>query len=126
MKIFSFFTCLLFLLAIPSFAEPGPIEKIVNLLQQAKDSPNPLPLLEQAKQHMNKYNPAPNQNKETLAGRGPKKQAAASVEAHEMKGRAEKALHEAIEAAKSGSPDLKSKIDAAIAEVHHTGSEKHL
>src|SRR4051812_10972709 len=102
MKTFSLLAVCVALLTLPAAAEPGKIENIVDLLQKAKESANPLPLLEKAKKEMNDYKPGPNRNKETLAGRGAKKQAAASVEAGEMKHMAEKALHEAIEAAKEG------------------------
>ena len=119
--------CGFVLVVSPVFGnEPPAIDKIVSKLQEAKASTAPLPLLEKAKEELNKYHPAPSEAKETLAGRGPKKKAAANVEAHEMKGRAEKALQEAIEAAKSGAANVGEKIDAAIAEVHHVGNEKHL
>lgn len=103
-------------------AEAPRIEHVVDLLQQAKASDKPLPLLEQAHKALKEFNPA-NGMKATAAGIGAKRQANNSIAAHEHKQRAMKAIGEAIELAKQGG-NAKPKIDSAIALTHQAGDLK--
>lgn len=103
-------------------AEAPRIEHVIDLLQQAKASDKPLPLLEQARKTLKEFNPT-NGTKATAAGIGAKKQANNALAAHEHKQRAMKAISEAIELAQQGG-NAKPKIDSAIALTHQAGDLK--
>jgi hypothetical protein len=107
-----------------ALAEPQKVENVVDLLQQAKDSASPIPLLEKAREQMKHYDAGPNHLKQNAAGVGKKAQAAEEIKGRELKHRAMEYINDAIELAKKGEKAT-SKIDAAIAEVHHTGTLKH-
>jgi hypothetical protein len=113
---------LLFLSA--ALAEPPKVEHVVDLLQKAKESTSPLPLLENAKKAWKHFDAGPNHLKATAAGVGAQAQAAQELKGRELKHRAMEYIDEAIELAKKGEKPT-SKIDAAIAEVHHSGTLKH-
>src|SRR5260221_14663655 len=114
------------LVAMPAVtrAEPPKIEHIIELLQKAKDSDKPVPLLEEAHKILKEFKPEPNGNKATAAGIHARHQAGNAVAAEEHKHQAMKALNEAIEVAKNGG-DAKSKIESAVAYVHQAGELKH-
>src|SRR6266853_840870 len=113
------------LVAVPTLsrAEPPKIQKIVDLLHQAKDSDKPVPMLEEAHKILKDFKPEPNGNKETVAHIGARHQAGNALAAEEHKHRAMKELNEAIEVAKNGG-DAKSKIESTIAYVHQAGELK--
>jgi hypothetical protein len=111
-----------FLAPATVLAEAPKIDHAIDLLQQAKTSDKPLPLLEQARKTLKDFNPV-NGTKATAAGIGAKKQANNSIAAHEHKQRAMHAIEEAIETAKGGA-DAKSKIDSAITLTHRAGDFK--
>lgn len=118
-----------FLIAALSLAQfaygEGRVEDVVSKLQEAKGATDPVPILEKAKEELKKVHPGPNGTKEVAAGIGPRKRAAIKLGAEEIKHHANEAIDRAIEAAKAGNTaDLPSKIDAAIAEVHHVENEK--
>lgn len=121
---------LLALLAAPllfittALAEPPKVEHVVDLLQKAKESTSPLPLLQKAKEQWKHFDAGPNHLKATVAGVGERAQAAQELKAREYKHRAMEHLNDAIELAKKGEKP-NSKIDAAIAEIHHSGTFKH-
>jgi len=126
-------------------AEPGKIEKTIDLLHQAETAADPLPLLEKAKEELKNFNPRPNQEA-LIAGKhvGPRKVAGVDLGATKHKKEAMEALDEAIAAAKSGAGkpvapnsttlgssmdapvgDFKSKVENVIAKVHMAGEAKH-
>lgn len=121
---------LLALLASPllflgsALAEPPKVEQVVDLLQKAKESTSPLPLLQKAREAWKHFDAGPNHLKATAAGVGSRAQAAQELKGRELKHRAMEHINDAIELAKKGEKPT-SKIDAAIAEVHHSGSLKH-
>src|SRR5581483_12304377 len=102
-------------------AEPKKIDDVVDLLQKAKTSSHPLPLLEKAKKEFDEYHAAPGHAKEIASGMRARGVAGNDIAAHKRKKEAEKMLNEAIQVAKSGG-DPKSKIEAAIAEIHNTAA----
>jgi LPS O-antigen subunit length determinant protein (WzzB/FepE family) len=87
------------------------LDRVVNLLQRAKEAPKPLPILEDAKQKLADYTPNP----EAL-GRGKRKQAL-QRDAQDDKRHAVERVNDAIKVARAGG-DAKPKITAAIATVH--------
>ena len=99
--------------------EPPKIEHVIDLLHQAKDSANPLPLLTKAHQELADFKAAPGAGKERAAGIGARCIAGNAVAGHEHK---QKAM-EAIKAAKAGG-DVKPKIEHAIAMAHEAGDLK--
>jgi hypothetical protein len=107
-----------------ALAEPPKVEHVVDLLQKAKESTSPLPLLQKAKEAWKHFDAGPNHLKATAAGVGSQAQAAQELKGREMKHRAMGYINDAIELAKKGEKPT-SKIDAAIAEVHHSGTMKH-
>ena len=111
-------SALLALLPGRTLAEPPKIEHVIELLHEAKDSSNPVPLLEKAHAALKEFNPAP--SKET----GAKKKINANREgAQEHKHKAMEAIAEAIKTAKDGG-DAKPKIEHAVALTHEAGDSK--
>ena len=108
---------------IDTQAEAPKIDHIVELLQQAKASDHPMPLLEKARAALKDFKPsAP--RRLAAADIGHHKSAGIQVAAQEHKRRAMEAVNEAIHTAKEGG-DVKPRIDSAIAQVHSVGQFKH-
>jgi len=94
-------------------AESAKADEVVELLQQAKASTEPMPILEKAKKQFSVMMAAPR----GAGAVGPKKHAGLMASGHEHKQRALDAIDEAIAAAKAGG-DPKPKIEHAISSVH--------
>jgi hypothetical protein len=107
-------------LTTPAIAEPPKIEHVIGLLQQAKDSANPTPLLEKARNTLKEFH-ASHPLANTAAGIGAKRSANIQIGENEKKHKAMEAITKAIEAAKEGGDDVKAKIESAIAHVHAAG-----
>ena len=109
-----------FLAAVPCrvLAEPPKIERVIELLHEAKDAKNPVPLLEKAHAALKDFNPAPPK----LAGAKLKNQANAKG-AQEHKEKAMEAISAAIKTAREGG-DPTPKIEHAVAMAHETGDSK--
>ena len=108
--------------ALAAQAEPAKVESVIDLLQEAKKSATPLPLLEKAKEQFKNYR-AKDTHEERGAGIGRRHAAVNGKVAHEDKADALAAIEEAITVAKAGGSAV-PKIDHAIALVHKTGDMK--
>ena len=109
-----------FFAAVPCrvLAEPPKIEHVIELLHAAKDSKNPVPLLEKAHAALKDFNPAPAKDP------GAKKKNQANAKgAQEHKQKAMEAISEAIKTAKEGG-DATPKIAHAVAMAHEAGDAK--
>ena len=99
------------------------MEHIIDLLHRAKDSDQPLPLLEKARETLKDFKPSQPQ-KMSAAHIGAHKADAVQAGAQEHKHKAMEAITEAIQTAKNGG-DTKAKIESAIAHVHSAGDIKN-
>jgi hypothetical protein len=111
---------LFFGVPVVATAEAPKIEAVIDLLHEAKDSSEPVPLLQKAHKQLENFKAAPNG---AAAGIGPRRSAGNAAGAHEHKQKALEAIKEAIETAKSGG-DVKPKIEHAVAMVHEAGNLK--
>ena len=111
--------CLLMSLSAPAFGEPPKLEHVIKLLEEAKNSDHPLPLLEKAHKTLKEFHPA-HPLAMRAAGVGARRTAATQLGENEKKHAALEAITKAIDAAKSGA-DAKSKIESAIAFAHSAG-----
>ena len=105
-----------------SQAEPPKVNHVVALLEDAKSSATPLPLLEKAAREFKDFKGSP-----VHAKKGGKALARAQNSENEALAKhrreAEAKIGQAVETAKAGG-NPQSQINAAIAEVHLTGAYK--
>ena len=112
-------------LGVPAIvsAEAPQVDKIIELLHQAKGSSDPVPLLQKAHKELVNFKAAPNATKEYAPGIGRRGVSSNAVAAHEHKQKALEAIQAAIDTAKSGG-EVKPKIEHAVAMVHEAGNLK--
>ena len=100
-------------------AEPPKIEHVIDLLHEAKDAKDPVPLLEKAHEALKDFNPVPAKDNGAK-----KKNSANKAGAQEHKHKAMEAIADAIKTAKEGG-DAKPKIEHAVALAHAAGDAKN-